>query len=200
MYSTIEVVTQPELEPVSVDDLKSHLRLLDDHEEDDVLDMLRRSAREMFEKTTDGRIVLPTEFRQNFTCWPYTYWPYTAGALRLSLGNVTEITAVLYVDENEEEQELEDWTVDLTGTPAIVYLPTGDYPSLSATRPRPVSVEYTAGWATLAEVPRAVILAIKLLAAHWYSVRESHQEVTYSATPYGFDRLCQSYSTGLGGF
>ncbi len=81
----------------------------------------------------------------------------------------------------------------------MVYLPGFSYPSLSSTRPRPVSIQFRAGWPDVASVPMAVRLAIRGIAAHWYGVRESHSEVDYKDVPMGFKRLCNLYSTGLRG-
>jgi uncharacterized phiE125 gp8 family phage protein len=181
---------------VSVDDLKAHLRLLDDDSEDDVLAVLATAARETFEDVTRGRIVLPTVFRQSFTGWPCS-----ASYLALGVANVSAVASVMYTDPDGEEQTLDNWSADLSGCPALVYLDPGEsWPALSCSVPRPVRVQFTAGWPNVDAVPAAVLLGLRMLCGNWYSNRESHGAVDLKATPYGFDRLCQMYSTGLGVF
>lgn len=191
VYQTLEVVTPPAAEPVTAAELKEHLH---NNEEDSTLGVFISAAREHFQHLTRGRIVMPTTFRQSFAAWPY-YQP-----IRLAVGNVSAVSSVTYYDQAEAQQTLGGTSVDLTGTPALIYLPTGSFPSLSTTRPRPVSITFVAGWANAAAVPPSVRLSILLLAAHYAQVREAYGEANLKAVPAGFTAFCQQWNTGLGGF
>lgn len=188
----IEEVTGPDEEPVTPAELASHLRLNTGEAEYDQLEVFITAARQQFEFSTDGRTVLPTTFRQHLTDWPEV--------IRLQKGKVTEVVSVTYFDEEDQEQELEGYQTDLTGIPALVYLPDGNYPALSPNKLRPITVEFIAGWESAEDVPQDVKLAIMLLAGLHYDNRESHQEQELKEVPMGFQRVCNKYRTGIVGW
>jgi uncharacterized phiE125 gp8 family phage protein len=65
---------------------------------------------------------------------------------------------------------------------------------------RPVYVDFVAGaWADVDGMPDDVVLAILLLAAHFYANRESHTELNLNELPQGFKRVCNKYLSGKGG-
>lgn len=199
MTPSIEILTPPTEECVSVDDLKSHLRLYTGDAEDAQLGMFISSARELFESRT-GRIVLPTTFVQRESHWP----PYGRG-IKLLHGRCLEVSEAKYFDGDDVEQDIPNWQFDLTGTTGIVYVPLWVYPILSFQRPRPISITYTAGWPEADSgqspghnVPQSIRLAILLLAGFWYGQREAFADETFTELPAGFERLCQQWTTGTG--
>lgn len=184
----VEVLSPAASEPVTVDALMAHLRL-NDASEDTLLTEFLASARELFEKYT-GRAVLPTTFRQYLPC---------LGRTELLRGKVLSLEQVQYYDADGVQQTAPPgWLLDAAGVPAVVYLPGGSYPATDARRPRPATVDFTAGWPDAASVPRAVLVAIKLLAAHWYTFREEYQPgAALQQLPMGFRTVCDLYDTGL---
>lgn len=204
--SSVEVVTPPASECVTLDELKLQVRV-DNGEEDDLLAGYLAAAREAFELATDGRVIIDTEFTERFSGWGslggYSpHWVYCRTEplrLRLAKAKVTAITSVKYYDPDDIEQELEAYEADLTGTPCVLSCSAG-WPPLSSKRLRPVSVTYSAGWADAAAVPASVKLAVKSLAAHWYWCREAYAEADLKAVPMSFADFAKTYSTGLGGF
>ena len=150
-------------------------------------------ARMQFEADTDGRAVMPTIYEQHLTGWPDK-------AIRLERGRVTELTSVKYYDPEEDEQTLEDVVVDVSGVPALVYLTEGGWPATSLTQPRPITIEFIAGWASVADVPADVKLAIKIMAGSFYSQRENYGETDFKIFPAGFARVCDRYRTGIKGY
>lgn len=187
---SIEVLEEPSLEPVDAEELAAFLDLNVDVEDvEDLLDEFLTAAREMFEALTDGRIVVPTTFVQHLPGFP-------CGRIELMRGKVLSVSSVTYTDPNGDDQELEDWTADTTGIPALVCPPSSGWPNTSTTKPRPVSVEFVAGW----EVPpKSVRFAIKSLAGHYYQQREAFGTVDYKEVPGHFKQFCDNYKTGLGG-
>ncbi|MBA4189126.1 MAG: hypothetical protein C0467_14100 [Planctomycetaceae bacterium] len=172
-------------EPVTVEELKAHLRINTDVE-DTELAVYITAARQQFEYGTNGRIVVPAIYKQ--------YCNYWQDVIRLQVGAVTEVTSVEYYDEDDALQDLASYSTDLTSTPALVYVPDFDYPALSSTIIRPIVITFIAGMAT---VPSDVALAIKLLAGHYYKNRESHLVDDLKELPLGFQRICSKYNTGL---
>lgn len=176
-------------EPITVAELKAHLRL-NTSAEDDLLELYISTARQQFEHSTDGRICVPSLYEQHLTEWPEV--------IRLCRGPVTEVTSVAYYNQDDELTDLEDFTTDLATTPALVsYYPTFSWPAVSQQRIRPIIVSFTAGFT---EVPSDVRLAIKLLAAHYYANRESHLVDDLKELPFGFGAIARRYGTGLNGF
>lgn len=188
MQPAVQVVTPPSSEPVTAAELAAHLKLNTGTSEYADLAGFITAARELFEQHT-GRAVLPTAFRQ--------YLPTLAGPVELLRGPVTAVAEVGYVDAAGDDQELDGWELDAAAIPAVVYVPDGAYPAVSATRRRPAWVDFTAGWANAAAVPKAVATAIKLMAGHWYRFREAYTEVPLRDLPSGFQTIVGTWNTGL---
>lgn len=205
--SSIEVVTPPAGECVTVEELKLQTRV-DSGEEDALLAGYVSAAREAFEAATDGRIILPTTLRERFSGWghlggcnpPWAYGRTLPLHLRLARAKVTAVTCVAYYDIDDVQQTLAGYEADATGTPCVLAAPAAGWPVLSGRRLRPVSVTYTAGWPDAASVPASIKLAIKSLAAHWYWTREAYGEADLKAVPMSFADFCRQWSTGLGGW
>ena len=183
MY-TIETITPPATEPVSVAELKDHLHMNHD-DEDTQLAQFITSARELFESWT-GRAVHPTGFRQHV--------PYLNSRIYLMRAPVTAITAVKYYDAEDQLQTASGYYTDRISTPASVWFQS--YPVTSPTITPKAFVEFTAGWDEAA-VPEGVKLAIKLLAGHYYDHREAFGTDNLTALPMGFRSVCDQYKTGL---
>lgn len=193
-------VTEAADAPDLIEELKSHLRLNNGTDEDDELERFVGSALSLWEFATNS-VALPTTFRQ--------WFPNFNSVLELARSPVISIEEVGYYDGDDEPQTLAaydkttapgGWRADLTGNSALVYLPNCTAPSTSTLRVRPVYVDYVAGaWADVDYMPSDAVLAVLLLAAHFYNNRESHTELDLKELPQGFQRVCQKYSTGKGG-
>ncbi|QEL16550.1 head-tail connector protein [Limnoglobus roseus] len=177
---------------VSLDALKLRIGSNNGTAEDDDLLILLDTARKVFERTANGKIVATRTFTQWQPCWKSYFAP-----VRLEVGPVLSITHVKYYDVDDVLQEVDtgDYASDLTGIPAYLWMLEGkEWPTLNAYRPRPVGITYTAGMAT---VPNDIKQAILLLAASAYYANQSAEDVPI---PDGFQRLCNQHNTGLGGF
>ena len=180
MY-TLVVITPPTTEPVTVAELKSHLRLNDDSE-DSLLSAFITTARILFEEAT-GRAVVSTQYRQHV--------PTLAAPVYLMKYPVLSIDAVKYYDGAGTLQTASTFHTDTISVPAQVWFE--DYPDTGTKKPA-AYVEFTAGWAT---VPEPVKMAIKLLAGHYYHNREAYTEQDLDELPQGFRAVCDLYKTGL---
>lgn len=193
MNYSIEVTEEPDALDL-LEALKGHLNLNNGNAEDEQLTAFIGTAASLFELETGGRVVLATGFRQWFADWD---------SLALARDRVTEVTAVGYFDADDAEQELPayaddatGWRSDLTGQPPFVYLPSDSPPTLTTLRPRPVFVDFTAGWDDADSLPDDVRVALLQLAAHLYANRESHTPDDLKELPAGFRRVCDKYQTG----
>lgn len=192
MTYSIEVTTAPDLAAWLEDLLeffKLHLSYNGADEEDATLTQYLATAVELFELHSGGRVVLETGFTQYSPAWPCGYRP-----LELKRAKVSEVTEVRYFDADDEETELDaaNYGVDLTGVPCLIWHKDGAFPALSAHRPRPVAVDFTAGWAA-EDVPESVRTGVFLLAAHFYEHRGDED----ADIPAAFIRLANMWHTGL---
>lgn len=185
MYYSIEVITPPESEPVSVDELKLYLRSNNGNVEDDFLAECITTARTIFETYT-MRCCQPTELRQhveNLNLKTY-----------LMRSPVTEITAFEYYDSDGVLQEITQYYQDDFSSPSSIWVTT--LPATSYYLSPVAYVDFTAGWT---DTPKPVITAIKLLAAHYYRQRQPFSEIKLNELPLGFAAICDQYRTGTVG-
>ena len=180
---TLEVITTPASEPVTLQELKDFLRL-NDSSEDTLLTGFIKAARELFENLT-GRAIVSTAYRQHF--------PTLSGPLYLMRAQVTAVTAVKYYDANDVLQTAAGYYTDVVSTPSKVWFDT--YPTTSSGKRGNVAyVDFTAGWSSC---PELVKTGIKLMSAHYYEFRAEYQETDLSRLPMGFKAVCDQYKTGL---
>jgi len=155
------LITAPTAEPVSVAELKTHLRVT--HSADDsYLGTLIQAAREHAEQHT-GRALAEQTREYTADAFP------SNGVLRLGFAPVVSISSVKYLDETGEEQTLDPsvYTVDTQSEPgAIVLKVDQDWPD-TARLPAAVRVRYVCGTAARPLLKQAVIF----IAAHWYEQR-----------------------------
>lgn len=155
------LITAPTAEPVSVAELKAHLRVT--HSADDsYLGTLIQAAREHAEQQT-GRALAEQTREYTADAFP------SSGVLRLGFAPVVSISSVKYLDETGAEQTLAAtvYTVDTQSEPgALVLKVDKDWPD-AAKLPAAVRVRYVCGAA-----PRPLLKqAILFIAAHWYEQR-----------------------------
>ncbi|MBN9520844.1 hypothetical protein J0H58_20375 [bacterium] len=192
---SIEVRTAPDVSAWLADLVeffKQHVRYQEGDAEDTMLLQYLGTSIDLFELHTAGRVVLATGFTQYSPTWACGW----RNPMRLERAAVTEISEVRYYDTADEVQTLDagDYGTDTTGIPALVWHKGGGFPALSSYRPRPVAVDFEAGWEAEA-VPDSVKTGLFLLAAHFYEHRGD--EDTGVDIPPPFLRLCNLWHTGL---
>ena len=167
------VITQylaPVAEPVSLNDLKLHLRIDPDAlDEDEYLEGLEITARKQAEDYM-GRAIMTTTFDYFLSGWPRSNF------IKLPYGNLVSVTSVAWKDQDGVSDTLTvttDYLVETNGEgigkivlPYSVTWPSGTlYPS------NPISIRYICGWASADLVPAGIKSAIKLLVAKLYESR-----------------------------
>ena len=155
------LITPPAAEPVSVSELKAHLRVT--HSADDAyLGELATAAREYAEQQT-GRALAEQTREYTADAFP------SNGVLRLGFAPVVSISSVKYLDEAGAEQTLAAtvYTVDTQSEPGALVLKVDRAWPDTAKLPAAVRVRYVCGTTARPLLKQAVIF----IAAHWYEQR-----------------------------
>lgn len=186
----LKVLTQPSVEPVSLDEAKLHLRV-DSTAEDDLIAGLIQAAREYVESYT-RKTMIYTTYRFTLDCFPgaSTWTPFaTSEPIELPRQPVAQIAAsgsysyamprIRYYDTDSVQQTLtyagEDFELDLGANPPSLRLfPYTYWPIAEYYRANAVEIDFVAGYgSTSASVPASLIAAMKLLIGHWYENRQA---------------------------
>ena len=179
---THTIVTPPSAEPLTLADVKSHLRL-DGTVEDALLTVLIAAARQYLEATT-GLALITQTLRFYLDDWP------SDGLIQLSIAPLQSLESVTVYDAagNPVAVALTGHVLDAAANPARLFLPT--QPSTS--RPlNGIEIDVTAGFgATGADVPDALKRAMLMHVALMYELRGAvSPEMQPAAVPAGYDRL-----------
>jgi uncharacterized phiE125 gp8 family phage protein len=179
---TYALINPPVAEPLTLAELKTHLRI-DGSEEDALLQSLIRVTREHLERVT-GLALISQGWRYYLDIWPEN------GPLEIMRGPVLAVDAVRAFDELGEESEvaLAGHVLDWVRRPARLWL-----------RERPaarqaingIEVDFTAGFGESgADVPDTLKRAMLVHAAHCYEFRGAVPvEMQPAGVPEGYDRL-----------
>lgn len=174
-------------EPVTLDEAKRHLRIIDDNDEDALILALITAAREYVENFT-GQILVQREVTDAFRCF--------GGYLELNHRPVVGAPTIAYVDTDGDEQEIASVVTSGARYPFRVYPPSGaSWPSFGTNTT--ITATYTAGYGE-GEVPQALCQAMLLLIGHWFSVREGvNVGNIVSEVPLAVNALLQPYRSPL---
>ena len=191
-WQTLLVETPPD-DPtvVTLAELKAHARI-DVDADDDMLTGLERAASNLVERYTRRTLLLST------LVWTSDRFPYGAEPLYLRRPPMVAVASIEYTDSAGDVQAMaaEDYQVGLDGRlPFAKPTPGTSWPGTDRTVGA-AKVTWTAGWATRAEVPQALKLAVKQLVSHWYENAEPMlvgQGLTSQRLPFQVQALCNSW-------
>lgn len=179
---TYSLIAPPSAEPLSLVELKAHLRI-DGGTEDTLVQSLIRVAREHLERTA-GLALISQGWRFYLDRWP------ESGVIAITRGPVLSVDVVRAYDELGEESEiaLTGHVLDGICRPARLWL---------RTRPdtrqaiNGIEVDFTAGFGEAGEdVPDMLKRAMLIHAAHMYEFRGAIPvEMQPAGVPDGYDRL-----------
>lgn len=164
------LVVLPVTEPVTLDELKLHLRIDDGTtaEDNDLVDILA-AARAQVEDWTRRAIMTQT--------WDYCLqgWP-SATFVDLPLGNLQSVTSVKWKDTDAVETTLvenTDYLVEKNGAMIgrIVLPYATPWPSGTLYPSNPITIRYVCGWTTAQLVPPHIKMAVKMVAADFWENR-----------------------------
>lgn len=191
----LKLITAPIDEPVSLVDVKAHLRI--DHSDDDALLSIYVAAATLHVDGRNGtlqRALMPQT-------WELTLDEFPCGAIEIPLPPLAEITSVVYDDSDGNEQTIDpaNYYVDTVSEPGWVV------PIASYSWPTPISaanavrVRFVAGYQEVDSVdngvPKPLIGAILLMVGDMYDNRESvtAQNVNKITIPTAVDLLLNQY-------
>ncbi|MEZ5872407.1 MAG: head-tail connector protein [Nitratireductor sp.] len=180
------LIEPPALLPVSVAEIKAHMRI-DGTDEDAYLADLAAAATSHVEARTGAALITQT-WRVFLDDWP------DAVIIALPLRPVRSITAIRVYDSegNGVEPAPGTFVLDAASEPARLHITDRHAPS------RPVNgieIDVVAGFGdTAVEVPDTLRRAILVLAAFWFEVRGSATDAAaLGMEPNGFDRLIRPW-------
>lgn len=166
---TLKLVTGPTVEPVSLAEAKTHLRV-DIDDDDAYISGLIAAAREYLEGAT-RRAFLTQTWRLSLDAWP---WP--PAQIELPLPPLQAVNSIKYRDSDGTQTTVDsgDYIVDTDSEPGRIVLDYGEsWPSETLYPANPIQIEFEAGYGDAAtDVPQYLRQAVLLLVGHWYENRE----------------------------
>lgn len=178
---TIQIVTQPAAEPLSLAEVKEFLRV--DHSDDDAtLAIFIKAARQLCESYT-RLALMPTTIEEYFDDFPQ-YTGTFKDEIRLSRSPVQSVTYVKYIDGNEDTITADpaEYKVDTISQPARISPDSGwfgTYETINA-----VFVRYVAGFADAASVPAPLKHGMMLVIGDMYENRTDSVKRLPTASEY----------------
>lgn len=180
-YRSLVVATAslPNARPVSTEDAKEHLRIVDFTDDDDYIDHLIDAATTWCEDFCD-RTFADKQYTVAFDDFPALRVELPRPPVRLNATAASATVTISYVDTGGTTQTLtwsqsgtQQFRLDRDHVPALIYpLYLEDWPSVRLDD-KSVQITYLAGYGGAANVPAPAKHAIKMLVGHWYANREA---------------------------
>ncbi len=184
---TAALIEGPALEPVSLADVKAHLRV-DDAASDDLLAAAIIAARVHVE-TTIRRVLIAQSWRIYRDDWP------DGRVVPVRVTPLISVDAVTVYDAAGEPQVIsaEDYEVDRVSAPARLVVKAGAVcPGLAVNG---IEIDVIAGYGpTSVDVPAPLRQAILMIVAHWYEHRGAlGHDLAGAIAPQGVEALLAPY-------
>jgi len=198
---TLAVVVPPAVEPVSLAEMKTHLRI-DITDDDSLISTLITAARDYIERVT-RRTMIYTGYKLLLDTFPgWSVHLPRLPVLDQSAG-VEFLTATPLVQYYNLQGVLTtltagtDYELDLYHNPPRLVLPPMVYwPWTQLGKTNAVQISFVAGYSADASlVPPLLKNAIKLLVSHWYNNREAVGSVG-DEIALAIESICKIYSAG----
>ncbi len=195
-------ITAPMREPLTIDEVKDYLRIIDDSQ-DNVLTMLIQAARSSVELYL-RRALLPQQWRLTLDRFPGS-WPYTYGygqvqspkrEIHLPICPLISVDSFVYPDPSTlAPLTLSTYQLITDAEPARIQPAYGTAWPIAAWTVGDIHINFTAGYRDSetspvigsVELPESIRVAMLFIIGHWYENRES-QEI-----PLGAENLLQPY-------
>ena len=162
----LKLITAPSTEPVSLAEVKLHLRV-DHTDEDTLITNLIKVAREMAEDAT-WRALMTQTWEMRLDTWP-------GMPLKLPKAPLQSIASIKYLDENSIEGTVNTsiYDVDTFNEPGRIFFKKGQtWPSVNLYERGAVRIQFVCGWASAETVSYKIKAGMLLLIGHLYENRE----------------------------
>lgn len=154
----------PAIEPVTVAELRDHLRL--DADDDKLLRSLISSARLLVEAQTGLRLI-EQSWHVLLSAWP-------GEAVALPHRPVIAVDSIRLVGDTTTTLDPADYEVEADARPALIIAGAKGWPAVPRAR-HGIRIEARFGYgAASGDVPDPLRLAVLMLAAHWYEMDDWH--------------------------
>jgi uncharacterized phiE125 gp8 family phage protein len=172
----VKLKTEPTIEPVTVNEMKTHLHMDSDvTAEDTYLSSLIIAARTQVEQHTRRALITQTWY-QYLDSFPSDNY------IKLPFGELSSVTSVKYKTSAGVETALTvttQYLVDSDAEPGRIVLPYSvSWPSFTAYSVNPIIIEFICGYGVHSNVPESLKAAIKLIVGDLY---EGNFEVNEAA-------------------
>ncbi len=193
-YRSLTRAAQPVVEPVSLADAKTHLRV-DTESDDDHIVALITAAREWCENYTQ-RTFIHTQWTMTFDTFP---WEIELPRPPVAVASGNTATTITYAMETGGTATLStsQYRVDRTAEPGVIRtVYAGTWPSHLLDR-NSISVTWWGGYGEDGtKVPKVVRSAILMLVAYWYERRLAADQIASNAVPFGVSSMLDSIKWG----
>ena len=160
---SLALITKPAVEPITLTDAKSHLRV--EHSDDDILIGALISASRQYLEQVTGLVFITQTWRQFEDCWP------SSRCVNISRHPVQSIQSITVYDAQGTPQLInaDNYLLDNASRPARLLSHTA---LVAGQAMNGIEVEFVAGYGdTGIDVPDALKRALHMLTAHWYEFR-----------------------------
>ena len=185
------LVTAAAEEPVTLTEVKQHLRVDIDDDDFYLQDLIAAARQHVEENVLSSALITQT--------WDYIIDDWPGDVITLPKPPLQSVTSVKYTDEDDNELTVSssDYRVDTDSFPGRIVLKTSaSWPTVELKEFGGVVVRFVAGYGLEAAVPPSIKAAIKLIIGDLYENRENTlvaQGITVATLPYTAHVLLQNY-------
>ena len=183
----IQVVAQPTTEPLTLLEVKNHLRI-DGNFDDALLGSFITSARMYFESQCEISIASQELLLA---------LDYFDDIVYLPRGPVQSVEDISYADSENNQQVMDDWIEDLVSNPARITPAFGQSWPATAEVVNAVQVSYTTGYTTPSMVPKLLKSGMLFYVAHLYENRSAVTDSDLKEVPMAVESIIHQYTLGI---
>lgn len=192
-YRSLRRITEPVVEPVSISEAKSHLRIDADFTDDDLYLQSLISAARIHVETVSDRTLILSQWQMKMDVFPS--WDIELPKPPIAVGDVT----VSYIPSDAVYLPVSytNFRVDRDSTPAVIRPQwNGSWPSARGAE-NDVVITYWAGYGpSPANVPTPARHCILMLVASWYANREAVVQGGMNPVPMAVEVLLGAINWG----